>query len=137
MSNNEPITGVRKPLPSDTKEERQEKLDKPFINKLDVIFNVDYLGSHYEIEIPRLYCWNGADVPRIFWRLIGSPDNPNFLTASMIHDYMVTNRECVNNDRQLSSIIFRELLIGSGVSKIKAYIMYYAVDIYQKLFCNW
>lgn len=137
MSSIEPQTGVLKPLPSDTKEERKAKLDKPFINKLDVCFNVNYLGTSYVIEIPRGYRWDGSTIPRIFWRLIGSKDDPQFLNASLVHDKICENKNLVNYDRQLSSMIFREILITSGVPKVKAYIMYYAVDFYQKYLCNW
>lgn len=136
-SNIEPQTGVLKPLPSDTKEERKAKLDKPFINKLDTHFTVDYLGSVYAIDIPRGYRWDGASIPRIFWRLIGSKDDNSFLNASLVHDMLCEYKNLVEYDRQLSSMIFREILISSGVSKAKAYTMYYAVDIFQKYFCDW
>lgn len=137
MSDKEPQTGVRKPLPSDSKEERKAKLEKPFINKLEVCFNVNYLGTCYIIDIPRGYCWDGSTIPRIFWRLIGSKDEPQFLNASLVHDKICENKSLVNYDRQLSSMIFREILITSGVSKVKAYIMYYAVEFYQKYLCDW
>ena len=137
ISDKEPQTAVRKPLPSDTPEERQNKKEKPYINKLAVTFTVDYLGTVYVIEIPRGYKWNGANIPRCFWWLIGSMGESEFLNPSMIHDKL-TERKClIAYDRQLSSIIFRELLIASGVSKFKANIMYKSVDVYQKLFCNW
>lgn len=137
ISDKEPQTAVRKPLPSDTPEERQDKKEKPYINKIAVTFTVDYLGTVYVIEIPRGYKWNGANIPRCFWWLIGSMGESEFLNPSMIHDKL-TERKClIAYDRQLSSIIFRELLIASGVSKFKANIMYKSVDVYQKLFCNW
>lgn len=137
MSDKAPQTGVIKPLPSDTIEERKEKLAKPYVNKIAVTFNVNYLGSQYLIEIPRLYRWDGASIPRVFWRLIGANGESDFLDASMVHDILCENKNIVNYDRQLSSMIFREILIGSGVSKFKANLMYKCVDIFQKYFCDW
>jgi len=137
LSDKEPRTAVRKPMPSDTIEEREEKKAKPYINKSDVIFTVNYLGTVYIIDIPKGYTWNGANIPRCFWCLIGSMGESSFLDASMVHDILTEKKSLVAYDRQLSSMIFRELLIASGVSKFKANIMYKAVDIYQKLFCDW
>ena len=133
----DPQTTVRKPLPSDTIKEREEKRKKPYLNKKDVTFTVDYLGIIHIIFIPKGYLWNGANIPRCFWWLIGSMGENDFLNASMVHDILTERKYLVEYDRQLSSIIFRELLIASGVSKIKAKIMYKSVDLYQKLFCNW
>lgn len=136
-SDKEPKTAVRKPLPSDTIQEREDKKAKPYLNKIEVTFTVNYLGTVYVIDIPRGYTWNGANIPRCFWWLIGSMGESEFLNASMVHDILTEKKCLVAYDRQLSSMIFRELLIASGVSKLKANIMYKAVDIYQKLFCDW
>ena len=136
-SDKEPRTAVRKPLPSDSEEERKDKNNKPYLNKLDVTFTVNYLGTVYVINIPKGYTWNGANIPRALWWLIGSMGESEFLNASMVHDRLCERHCLVADDRQLSSMIFREILIGSGVSKLKANIMYKAVDIFQKLFCNW
>lgn len=133
----EPITTVRKPLPTDSKAEKKDKKNKPFLNKKRVLFDIDYLGSQYCIVIPKGYKWNGANIPRLFWRIIGSMESVEFLNASLLHDLICENHYLVDNDRQLSSIIFREMLIASGVDKIKAQTMYKAVDIFQKLFCKW
>lgn len=137
ISDKEPQTAVRKPMPSDTIQEREEKKEKPYLNKLEVTFTVNYLGTVYVIDIPRGYTWNGANIPRCFWWLIGSMGESSFLNPSMVHDILTEKKCLVAYDRQLSSIIFRELLIASGVSKLKANIMYKSVDIYQKLFCSW
>lgn len=132
-----PRTAVRKPLPTDTIDEREDKKQKPYINKKAVVFTVDYLGTIYVIEIPKGYTWNGANIPRCFWFLIGSMGENSFLNPSMVHDIMTEKKSLIAYDRQLSSIIFRELLIASGVSRLKANIMYKSVDVYQKLFCDW
>lgn len=133
----EPKTAVLKPLPTDSKEEKESKKKYPYLNKKNVVFTVNYLGMEYIIEIEKGYRWNGANIPRCFWWLIGSMGENDFLDASMIHDKLTEKKCLVAYDRQLSSIIFREILIASGVSKFKAGIMYKAVDCYQKMFCDW
>ena len=136
-SDTEPHTCVRKPLPSDTKEEKEEKKKKPYLNKTRVVWNINYLGKQYCIVINKGYTWNGANIPRAFWWLIGSMGESDFLDASMVHDILCENHNFVDNDRQLSSMIFREILKGAGVSSLKANIMYLAVDKYQKYFGKW
>lgn len=137
VSDIEPCTWVRKPLPSDTNTQKKDKKTKPYENKKRVLFDINYLGKQYCILIEKGYCWNGANIPRPFWWLIGSMGENEFLNASMVHDKLTENHHLIDYDRQLSSMIFREMLIASGVSKVKAQIMYKAVDVYQKMFCKW
>lgn len=136
ISDIEPCTTVQKILPSDSGLERKDKKAKPYLNKRRVLFTIDYLGSQSCILVHKGYSWDGATIPVGFRWLIGAKGSPEFLNASMIHDKMCENHELVGNDRQLSSIIFRELLLASGVGKIRAYTMYWAVDNFQK-FCGW
>lgn len=136
-SDTAPHTAVLKPLPSDTKEEKEKKKKKPYLNKTRVMWNIDYVGSQYCFVIEKGYRWNGANIPRFLWFLIGSMGESDFLDASMVHDLLCENHNFVNNDRQLSSMIFREILKGSGVSDLKAQTMYLAVDSYQKIFGKW
>lgn len=127
ISDKEPQTAVRKPLPSDTQYERENKKDFPYINKKDVTFTVNYLGTVYVIDIEKGFCWDGATC-------LGLHHLPKFLDASMVHDKLCNKHYLVADDRQLSSIIFRELCIASGVNKAFAWIAYYAVDNFQKVF---
>lgn len=132
----EPSTAVQKILPSDSELTKKDKRRKPYINKKRVLFTIDYLGTQYCILIHKGYCWDGASIPFGFRWLIGAKGSPEFLNASMIHDKMCENHEIVGYDRQLSSMIFRELLIASGVGKLRANTMYLAVDNFQR-FCGW
>ena len=137
ISDVEPHTAVRKPLPTDSKEEKKDKKNKPYLNKTRLMWDINYLGKQYCFVIERGYTWNGANIPRAFWWLIGSMGENDFLDGSMVHDIICENHNFVDNDRQLSSMIFREILKASGVSNLKANIMYLAVDKWQKYFCNW
>ena len=126
-SNKEPQTAVRKPLPSDTPEEKKDKRKKPYLNKVDVCFYINYLGSEYPVYIPKGYTWDGSSCP-------GFHHLPSLLNASMVHDVLCEEHRILRGDRQLSSIIFREIGIASGVNKAFIYLAYYAVDNYQKFF---
>ena len=127
LSDIAPCTAVRKPLPSDTKEEKEDKRKFPYLNKKDVTFRVNYLGVEYIIFIERGFKWDGTTA-------LGLHHLPKFLNGSMVHDVLCSKHYLVANDRQLSTIIFRELCIASGVNKFFAYLAYYAVDIFQKFF---
>lgn len=126
-SDSAPLTTVLKPLPMDTEEERTSKKKYPYMNKRRVEFIVNYLGKTHKIIVPRGFRWNGTNC-------IGLQFYPGLLTASMVHDLMCNVHSIIGNDRQLSSIIFRELGIGSGVNHLFMWIAYYAVDIYQRFF---
>lgn len=93
-------------------------------------------GKEYQFPILKGFCYDGASIPRVFWRLIGSNTDPRFLIASLIHDVLCLNHNYVANDRNFSSKVFRALLREAGVSKIKAQTMYLAVDNYQRC-CRW
>lgn len=123
----EPKTVVRKPLPSDTKEEKKDKKNKPYLNKKNVVFTVNYLGIVYIIEIQKGYKWNGTNC-------LGLQHNPKLLDASCVHDFCCEHHNVVEYDRQLSSMIFREIGIASGVNKPFMWAAYHAVDNFQKIF---
>ena len=126
-SDTEPHTCVRTPLPSDTDEEAKDKRKRPFLNKKRIVWNINYLGSQYCIVIPKGFTWDGSSCP-------GMHLLPKLLTASCIHDTLCNDHSKCGFDRQLSSMIFREIGIKSGVNKAFMYIAYHAVDNYQKIF---
>ena len=132
----EPILQVRIITPSMTSDEKIDINKKPFIiiNSVRVLIFDNKKFKHYEFEIYKNYTFDGASVPRFFWRIIGAKTDNEFLIASLIHDVLCENHEYIDNDRKLSSNTFRVLLIASGVNNFKANVMYLAVDLYQKFF---
>ena len=120
-------TGVRKRIPSDSEADIKSKKLYPYINKRDVVFNIDYLGQQFTFTIPKKFCWNGTNCMFL-------QHCPSLLDASMVHDYLCNNHKAIGNDRQLSSIVFRELGIFSGMPKWFMNIAYIAVDKFQKYF---
>ena len=90
----------------------------------------------YYFEIPKGYCFDGASVPRFFWRIIGPNTDNNFLIASLVHDVLCENHDYINNDRAFSSEVFNALLEASDVFPLKRYFMKHSVNFYQR-FCRW
>ena len=136
--NEAPHVCVRYVLPSSTPAEIKSIKKYPFICKTNLKVTLfDHIKEEvYKFTIPRGYCYDGATIPRLFWRVIGSKTDNAFLISALIHDTLTENHHYVNNDRNFSSKVFRALLIASGVNEFKAQIMYLAVDNFQR-FCKW
>lgn len=127
-----PFVCARTILPTHTKEEKKEITKKPYLNKRNITFYIDTGGEEYTLFFPEGYAWDGASIPFGFRWIIGAKGNPKFLIPSMVHDKMCECHYLIENNRNLSSRIFKELLIACGASKLKAQIMYLAVDNFQK-----
>lgn len=135
----EPIVQVRYSTPYMSKQERLSVKRFPFISKkeLKVLIYDNQKFKQYHFKIRENYCFDGATIPRFFWRLIGPNTDNEFLIAALVHDVLCINHNFIDYDRELSSKVFKALLIASGVSEIKANIMYHAVNTYQKYWVNW
>lgn len=133
-----PKVGVRYFLPTMTKTERESVERYPFINKkeLKVALLDRKKSKKYTFTIQKGYCWDGASIPRIFWRLIGSKTDNKFLIPSLIHDVLCEKHSYVNNDRYFADKVFERLLCVSEVPAFNRWLMFHSVDNYQK-FCGW
>lgn len=131
----EPRVAVRVILPTDSDFEKLSKKKRPFINKKTIKWAI-LSDRMYTITIPKQYCYDGASIPRAFWRVIGSKESDEFLIGAMVHDYMCENHDVIGNNRELSSEVFKQLLLACGVSKVKANLMHFAVNNFQR-FCGW
>lgn len=134
-----PLIGIRYILPSMSEDEKKSIKRYPFINKsaLSVSLCDKKQNKSYNFTVPKGYCFDGASVPRFFWRVIGSNTDNKFLVPAMIHDYICENHSCVEFDRKLSTRIFNSLLQVSGVGSFKRFWMKNSVDFFQKYFCDW
>lgn len=133
-----PAVGMRYPLPSMSDEEKRRIKKYPFINKKDLYVELTDIPMNiaYTFTIPKNYAYDGATIPRIFWRLIGSKTDPDFLIPSLIHDYLCTHHECVDDRRYFADKVFERLLYVSGVPAFNRWLMFHSVDNWQKL-CHW
>ena len=128
----------------DPKVIKENKIEYPFelFNTIKVI--IETTKRVFSFNIPKGYTYNGSDIPRIFWRVIGSRTDNNFLISALLHDYTLDMKqfimqECIKEPitideyRRLTSLIFREKLKLQGVNTIKANIMGWAVQTFQKI----
>ena len=134
-----PKLSIRYVKPDDLQNIVNEINNKPFVNlsNLNVILVDKIKEKVYEFLIKENYIWDGATIPRVFWRLIGSKTDNKFLIPSLIHDFMCENHKCIDCDRYFSTIVFERLLYVSGVSPINRWMMKHSVDNFQKIFGNW
>lgn len=134
-----PNVTMRYVTPFTTEEEKKEINKKPFIcsSGLKVLIKDKIEQENHEIDIEKYYAWNGANIPRVFWRLMGSKTDNRFLIPSMIHDKLCENHDIIDNDRYLSTIIFERLLYVSKVNPFSRWLMKHSVDNYQKICGKW
>lgn len=109
-------------------------IDKRPLYLMDNVFIIaqDEDGK-YRFKIHRGFKSDGCTIPKIFWILIGCPHTPEYIVASIIHDYILNNPKIVNFNRKKSSQIFRQVLINEGTNKFVAFIMYIIVELCQLL----
>ena len=133
-----PSVGVRYILPTHTEEEKKSIKKYPFICRKAVTVKLFDKIKHlsYGFTIPKGYCFDGASIPRFFWRVIGSNTDNKFLIAAMVHDILCENHHYVANDRAFSSLVFDSLLQVSDVGKFKRFLMKSSVDLFQR-FQGW
>lgn len=126
---------------SDKLKKHKKKYPFKLYNSITVCVGTD--RRTFQFPISNDFFWNGADIPRIFWLLIGSRTDNDFLIASMVHDFLLRRKEFMmreilkhsmlaNEYRRLTSIIFREILLKDGTHPIKANIMSFCVDTFQR-----
>ena len=134
-----PFVAVRYFVPSMTKEEKKSIEKYPFISKRKLNVRLEDLNENkiYEFHIPKGYCYDGASIPRIFWRVTGSNTDNRFLVAALIHDVLCEHHEYVDNNKSFSTNVFDTLLKGSGVSAFQRFFMKNSVACYQTVFCKW
>jgi len=84
----------------------------------------DELG--FDFVIPKGWEYDGASIPRFWWRVIGSPFLAEFQGGCLPHDYLYRMLIC---ERKLADQLMKKRLLLSDVSKARAGLMYRAVRI--------
>ncbi len=74
--------------------------------------------------VPALAVVDGASIPTLFWPVIGGPFEGRYRDASIIHDWYCDRR---TRSWQSTHHVFYEAMIVSGVDRLKAKLMYFAV----------
>lgn len=134
-----PNVTMRYVTPFSTDEEKKEINKKPFIclDELKVKLVDKIAFEEYNFTIPKGYTWDGATIPRTFWRLIGAKTDNRFLIPSLIHDVLCENHDYIDNDRYFSTIIFERLLYVSKVNAFSRWLIKHSVDNFQKICGGW
>ena len=111
----------------------------PFMLMNDVIVKItDYKkDKEYCFKLNKEYCYDGATIPRLFWRLIGAPSDPRFIIGALLHDVLCQHKEYVDRDRALSTTILVDCCECTGTSSITRFLMYWSVEIYQAIVGKW
>ena len=132
-----PEIEVRQVMPEDDKQTVKDKNKKPFKTNKSALIKVYYHDSEGKetkkiISNPTNYTYDGASIPF----KIGK-GNMKLLIPALFHDLMCEDKSRIDFNRNLSSKIFKDLLIQCKVSDLTAEIMYLAVDTYQRFMKGW
>lgn len=132
-----PEIEVRQVMPYDDDETVKDKNRKPFKTNKSALIKIQYTdknGNYIKkiISNPSEYTYDGASIPF----KIGK-GNMKLLIPALFHDLMCEDKSLINYNRNLSSKIFRDLLIQCKVNIFVAQIMYLAVDNYQRFMSGW
>ena len=132
-----PDIEVRYIMPWDDEETIEDKNRKPFRTRKSALIKVCYIDKNGNetnkiISNPTVYEYDGASIPF----KIGK-GNMKLLIPALFHDLMCEDKSRIDFNRNLSSKIFKNLLIQCKVNKFIAEIMYLAVDNFQKLMEGW
>jgi len=90
-----------------------------------------YQSDRYGITIcaPAGFVFDFASIPRMFWRVVGSPATGLYRRASVIHDYLCVHGAELGISRAQADSIFYEAMLCNGVGLFKAWVMYRAVRL--------
>lgn len=130
----DPDIDCREVLPNTPLEDKNKK---PFQAMQSAVLQItvrDKKGNikGYNIANECGYIYDGATIPF----KIGK-GNMKLLVPALYHDIMCEDKRKIGFNRNLSSLIFRELLIQCGVKKVIAQLMYLAVDNFQRTQKGW
>lgn len=83
--------------------------------------------TYRNFAVPEGYTFDGASIPWIAWQLIGTPFHPEFMRASVLHDWIYHTHQI---DRQATDSLYHEVLLEDGVGNRTAMIMYLACAVF-------
>lgn len=98
-------------------------------NKLDQAYEVaEDFKAVYEgkdIWVPQFFQYDGASIPSLGWQIIGTPFNPHFMEAAVIHDWLYHSHQLEKKD---ADKLFYKILLENNVDPVKAVLMREAVE---------
>ena len=100
--------------------------DKPFELMAELVYRTDLLLIATHIVVPAGYRTDFASIPRIMWRIIGSPASGKYREAAVIHDWLC-DEAFHSVDSDTAADIFNEAMVDLGVSVWRRWMMVKAV----------
>lgn len=117
------------------------RLESPFRYQSSLLSDVLFENEWgridgYSIEIAKGYSWDGCSPA---WRIgslwLGTPDGklnpdgrPQTFYASLVHDYLCQFSRSIDIKKEVTVILFRNMLIEGGLSPLRAAIYAACVD---------
>ena len=77
--------------------------------------------------VPKGFVVNGASIPYQVWSVVGGPWSGRYRNAAVVHDWMC--EEAIIDSNYVHRL-FYDMMIESGVERVKARIMYIAVKAF-------
>ena len=117
-------------------------MDKPILKPLDKnLYEVveDYsllFNTGERITVPAGYKTNGADIPRLLWRLF-PPNSPEYMPAVVVHDYLCDMADELVDKKERkqaffeADCVFNQILRKLGVGVLKRQLFYRAVRLHH------
>ncbi|AQW82989.1 DUF1353 domain-containing protein [Campylobacter pinnipediorum] len=91
------------------------------------------------IKVPKGYKSNGANVPRLLWSIF-PPNSPEYLSATILHDYLCDVADSTIKDNILKNVNFKyaddmllKALLTLSVNKFKSRLFYFSCRLYHKI----
>lgn len=81
------------------------------------------------LTVPAGFSYDGASVPRFFWRVIFPPVHPKTRRAALFHDY-INRTQPQGWTRKGADQLFYALLVEDGTCKIRAKFAYWGVRLF-------
>jgi hypothetical protein len=69
---------------------------------------------------------DGASIPKVLWGIVGNPLEDDLLKPAIIHDGLYALMQL---PRPTCDKLLKDMLLFNGVSKVRAYFIYYAVRL--------
>ena len=93
----------------------------------------DIPGVIHRVTVPAGYSTDGASIPRLMWSLVGSPFDPRFVAAAVVHDWYCDQSRITGQyfTRRIGDAVFLNLLAVAKVPACKRAAMFVGVSFYS------
>lgn len=90
-------------------------------HRFEVVEKYEYKG----VVVPAGFLTNGANIPRVFWSIY-PPNNPKYLSAIVVHDFLCETKEFKKADTYL-----KDMMSELECSKFDVVLFYFVVRLYH------